>query len=145
MDTKLVLDFLNKLGAQLTTTGQQVFDLYTKQAFVDGVTDLIIVAFFVAAAIVSIIFLPKISRKLDENDYGEEMPWFILATVMFIVIIIAVFAVPFGTVAGIKHLMNPQYYALSNLLDIVKGALGKQWTITRYGRSSGSPSLVVSL
>lgn len=46
MDTQMVLDFLSKLGEQITTTAQQVFEIYTRQAFVNGITDLILFVVF---------------------------------------------------------------------------------------------------
>ena len=133
MDTKLILDFLSKLGEQVSSTGQEVFKIYMQQSYVDGISSLIwatvlFLIFIVGSGIVSFKIL-KYAKKLkekDEDDYDEEE--YIIAMVIGIAVIVVsiIIFLIFGMselTNGIKHLINPQYYALQDLANAVKSAI----------------------
>jgi len=133
MDTKLILDFLSKLGEQVSSTGQEVFKIYMQQSYVDGISSLIwatvlFLIFIVGSGIVSFKIL-KYAKKLkekDEDDYDEEE--YIIAMVIGIAVIVVsiIIFLIFGMselTNGIKHLINPQYYALQDLSNAVKNAV----------------------
>jgi len=133
MDTKLILDFLSKLGEQVSSTGQEVFKIYMQQSYVDGISSLIwasvlFLIFIVGSGIVSFKIL-KYAKKLkekDEDDYDEEE--YVIAMVIGIAVIVVsiIIFLIFGMselTNGIKHLINPQYYALQDLSNAVKNAV----------------------
>ena len=67
MDTKLVIEFLTKLGEQISTTGKEVFEVYTRQAYYSGVMDLIL---GIALIITTALFLKGSiwAYKRDKDD-----------------------------------------------------------------------------
>ena len=137
MDTKLILDFLSKLGEQVSSTGQEVFKIYMQQSYVDGISSLIwasvlFLIFIVGCSITGFVLISK-SKKLNrddfdsKNDFEEEKIAYIGVGIAFVVIGCILFLI-FGMselTDGIKHLINPQYYALQDLTNAVKSAVGK--------------------
>jgi len=131
MDTKLILDFLSKLGEQVSSTGQEVFKIYMQQSYVDGISSLIWAAvlfliFIVGSGIVSFKIL-KYAKKLKEKDDYDEEEYIIAMVISIAVIVVSIIIfLIFGMselTNGIKHLINPQYYALQDLANAVKSAI----------------------
>jgi len=131
MDTKLILDFLSKLGEQVSSTGQEVFKIYMQQSYVDGISSLIWAAvlfliFIVGSGIVSFKIL-KYAKKLKEKDDYDEEEYIIAMVISIAVIVVSIIIfLIFGMselTNGIKHLINPQYYALQDLSNAVKNAV----------------------
>jgi len=135
MDTKLILDFLSKLGDQVSSTGQEVFKIYMQQSYVDGISSLIwasvlFLIFIVGCSIAGFVLISK-SKKLNmkdfdsKNDFEEEKIAYICVGIAFVVIGCILFLI-FGMselTNGIKHLINPQYYAIQDLANAVKSAV----------------------
>jgi len=135
MDTKLILDFLSKLGEQVSSTGQEVFKIYMQQAYVNGISSLIwatvlFLIFIVGCSITGFVLISK-SKKLNVEDYSskknyeEEKIVYILFGAAFITMGCVIFLI-FGMselTDGVKHLINPQYYALQDLTNAVKSAI----------------------
>lgn len=122
MDTKIVLDFLEKLGQKISTTGQQVFGIYTHQAYANGITDLVISFIALITVVGSIIFTYKMYHKFDkyiekynERGFGEDFVWAIGLSGAVGVIALIIFGVFISV--GIKEVINPEYYAIKNLIQ----------------------------
>ena len=135
MDTKLILDFLSKLGEQVSSTGQEVFKIYIQQSYVDGISSLIwasvlFLIFIVGCSITGFVLISK-SKKLDikdfdsKNDFEEEKIAYMGIGIAFITIGCLLFLIigMSELTDGIKHLINPQYYALQDLTNAVKSAI----------------------
>ena len=131
MDTKLILDFLSKLDEQVSSTGQEVFKIYMQQSYVDGISSLIwasvlFLIFIVGCGIVSFKIL-KYAKKLKEKDDYDEEEYIIAMVISIAVIVVSIIIfLIFGMselTNGIKHLINPQYYALQDLANAVKSAI----------------------
>jgi len=131
MDTKLILDFLSKLDEQVSSTGQEVFKIYMQQSYVDGISSLIwasvlFLIFIVGCGIVSFKIL-KYAKKLKEKDDYDEEEYIIAMVISIAVIVVSIIIfLIFGMselTNGIKHLINPQYYALQDLSNAVKNAV----------------------
>jgi len=131
MDTKMVLDFLSKLGEQVSSTGQEVFKIYMQQSYVNGISSLIwatvlFLIFIVGSGIISYKLL-KHANKLKEDDNFDEDEYFLsigggIALAVISVLIYLIFGMSELT-DGIKHLINPQYYAIQDLANAVKNAV----------------------
>jgi len=131
MDTKMVLDFLSKLGEQVSSTDQEVFKIYMQQSYVNGISSLIwatvlFLIFIVGSGIISYKLL-KHANKLKEDDNFDEDEYFLsigggIALAVISVLIYLIFGMSELT-DGIKHLINPQYYAIQDLANAVKNAV----------------------
>jgi len=135
MDTKLILDFLSKLGEQVSSTGQEVFKIYIQQSYVDGISSLIwasvlFLIFIVGCGIIGFSLMSK-GKKLNmkdfysKNDFEEEKIAYMGIGIAFITIGCLLFLIigMSELTDGIKHLINPQYYALQDLTNAVKSAI----------------------
>jgi hypothetical protein len=119
----MVLDFLDKLGQQITTTSQQVFEIYTKQAYVTGITDLIISAVLLIFMIGNIVFAYKTYKKLDTTDSlgekeNENLGMGVLLSGVAGVIAFIVFCALLTH--GVQALINPQYFAIQDVIQTIK-------------------------
>lgn len=111
MDTKLVIDFLTKLGEQISTTGKEVFEVYTKQAYVTGVADLIL------GFVLLIAFGFLVKGAIWAYKENEESWLWGFNIFNFFVIIIMLGSFYNGT----KEMINPQYYAIQDLVRSLSG------------------------
>jgi hypothetical protein len=117
MDTKLLIDFLSKLGEQVSSTGQEVFKIYIQQAYATGITDLVVSGVLFLGVCLFVFLAFKVSKSEDD----ETQIWgvffsLIVGTILMIVSIIFL-------TDGIKEIINPQYYALQDLISALKGAI----------------------
>lgn len=148
MDIKVVLDFLSKLGEQVNEAGQQIFQVYVRQAYVDGISDMIKAVIYLVLIISMAIITPRL-YKLFESKYQEKkqdriengtgwegskylssfgedglniMRYIVLIGTTLMSVVLIFLIINYATV-GIKEIMNPQYYALQNLFNAVKSAV----------------------
>lgn len=75
--TKLVLEFINKVGEQLTTMGTQLFTIYVKQAYVEGITAFVIAFIMLITIIICLRYLfinmkNLKQREQEKSKYLEE-------------------------------------------------------------------------
>jgi len=125
MDTKIVLDFLSKLGEQVNVAGQQVFKIYVQQAYATGITDLVVALIGFIVMMGSIIFTYKFYKKVDKNISDSETREFsvIMICISGVVGLIGLVVFSINITDGIKELINPQYYALQDLFNAVKNTV----------------------
>ncbi len=135
--TKLILEFLEKIGSQLTQSVVQVFEIYTRHAYASGIKDLTIscIALFIAiiSALVGLINLRSTRKVLEaglKEDSGptkahnskESWHQFIMFFgFVSMVINLCVFGAYFSD--GIQYVINPQYYAAQELIGVVRNAV----------------------
>lgn len=127
MDTKIVLDFLSKLGEQISSNAQLIFQIYAQQAYIDGVVSLIfsgislLIFTLCVFGIVKFGSLRKQKMKKGEYDYrsleptgaGLAFSWiFLVISFLFFIGMLSV---------GLKEIMNPEYYALQDVIRTIKG------------------------
>lgn len=110
MDTKLVIDFLTKLGEQISTTGKQVFEVYTKQSYINGIVELVLGVVFI---ITTGLLVKGALWAYREDEEGWLFGFNILN---FISIMLMIFCLTHG----IKSIINPQYYAIQDLVMSLK-------------------------
>jgi len=117
--TKLLEQLAQKLG----TTAEYLWGVLIKQAFVSAVTDLI---YFIIVLIAGfgLFKLHKFLAKSNENgdciyeDWEEvSIPPMILFAIIWAILFIACF---FSIGNIINGFLNPEYWALSEILDTLK-------------------------
>lgn len=125
MDVNTILDFLSKLGEQVSVAGQQVFEVYVKQSYANGVTDLIVAGIFILASIALVVLSIVLYKREFKNDNDDEPICFGFGMLFdFVAIILFLIATKY-LVDGVKEILNPQYYALQDLINVVKTTVSK--------------------
>jgi hypothetical protein len=110
---------LDALAEKLGTTAQYLWTVLVKQAYIEGIVGTVL---FVLCAIylgIGIRLLFKWGRQFPDASYNEET---ILATKMTVVGVTGAIALITCLVCltAFMQLLNPEYYALQQLLGAVK-------------------------
>jgi ABC-type proline/glycine betaine transport system permease subunit len=120
------LEIIEKLSDQLGTTSNQVFEVLTKtnQMFISGIHN-IVWAVFCLIVIIGLIYLIKLVRvylySMGENiSYSNQEMLTLAMLVSGICIIIFTFALFVNINSAIGNFYNPQYYALKEIVDLIK-------------------------
>lgn len=109
---------LQPLADKLGTTGQYVWELQVKQAYVDGSIALVGLLFGIALITVAILWMKKINDNL-ETQRNTEMDGF--GVVASVILFIAGFIFLCTNVPTVLNcFINPEYYALRQLIKLVK-------------------------
>lgn len=121
-----VFEIIEKLSDQLGTTSNQVFEVLTKtnQMFISGIHN-IVWAVFCLIVIIGLIYLIKLVRvylySMGENiSYSNQEMLTLAMLVSGICIIIFTFALFVNINSAIGNFYNPQYYALKEIVDLIK-------------------------
>ena len=116
------MEYIDKLAAKLGVAAEHVYGVLVKQAFATGVTDSIIGFVFLMIAVIAGVIITKMTIKMyGERHCNWDYEWF------FVVLAVGFLVVPpggFGIYAiteGIKALINPEYYAIKEILDTIGG------------------------
>ncbi|MCY9372674.1 hypothetical protein [Bacillus haynesii] len=114
------MEYIDKLAAKLGVAAEHVYGVLVKQAVANSITDLFCGVIAFAAAIVLGVLIAKIvKRRFNVSEWDVE--WFFLLIIVGILVIFPfVMGVDFST-KGIKALINPEYYAIKEILDTIGG------------------------
>src|SRR5690606_20139472 len=103
--------YIDTIAAKLGVAAEHVYGVLVQQAYVNGIRGLVTGVLLLT---ITAFLIPLIIRGFKTNN--EEMVIFLL--------LISVIAVVFGfgfTYSGVGELFNPEYYAIRELLDVIKG------------------------
>ncbi len=114
-----ILQRLDALAAQLGVTVDYLWPLLVRREMMDGILSLALwVPFFVIVFAAYLWWLRHASKKnLYDGDSGDFVgPFTILIGVVVGALLIAL---PFVLHSGIMHVMNPEAYALQNIIGLI--------------------------
>ena len=116
------MEYIDKLAAKLGVAAEHVYGVLVKQAFANGVTDAIIGAVFLMIAVVAGVIITRVTIKSYDSDFGDwDIEWGLLVIVVGLLVILpGVFGI-YVITEGIKALINPEYYAIKEILDTIGG------------------------
>jgi len=120
--TPEVTEILKQLAQKLGTTTEFLWTILVKQQYIDGYIRLGISVFVVLIIIISFLIFNKYSKNLnnERNEYGDYSDKEV-ATITFIIVTITLSIIQIILfVCGIKLLSNPEYYALKEILNVLK-------------------------
>lgn len=126
------VDLLGKLAEQLGTTVNNLYPLFVRQAYIDGITNIIVILIIFTLFITVSILLRNRMIKLKNEDEGifdnyggVNDAWgftlIIATTLCAIVFIVSIFTI--GNI--LTALSNPEYYALTKIFEQLQGLIGK--------------------
>lgn len=112
---------VNQLAKQLGVAAAHVYEVYTRQMFVEGITYAV---FSITIAIASLIVMVKSFKwskgKMDSDDRSFVLSFAVLAGLGIFFGMIFGLAIP-----NIMKAANPEYYTMKEIFDMVKSATGK--------------------
>lgn len=116
---KLVLEFLEKTGVALVQTG---FPMAVRYVIAQAIIKILVGVAGVILATISVISITRIAKKVDENpSYGEENLTGVKTVILLITgfggLMMTLFS---GMFTGIAMLISPEWYAILNIIDLVK-------------------------
>jgi TRAP-type C4-dicarboxylate transport system permease small subunit len=115
-----VTQYIDALAAKLGVAAEHVYGVLVRQQVADGVVGLSIFAFLLVLLVISIYLAIKFISK---SENGEDVEGFIAGAFGFAAIIIGAIVliqVIFFVPSDIKQLINPEYYAIREILDAIK-------------------------
>jgi len=116
-------ELLKQLIEFLKTTSPQLWGILMKQVYSDAVVSLFTGSLFLVVLIVCISRALKLYKRSNDKDsdyYRDDydMQYVAIGMIAFLAILAVMFALPLG----IQRFYNPEYYAISDILDTLKGA-----------------------
>lgn len=142
-----VMELLEQLANSLGVAVEYLWMTLIKQQYIDGVTSLVMSVITIIVIIVLSCCIPKVTKFLDnqskfltedrrENGTGYHGSYhvtscredfcnflkFAVPIVGVITVIIIVVCVISDIKFGIQHLLNPNYFALKEVLDTISGS-----------------------
>lgn len=114
MDTTQVIDLLSTLSQQLGVASEYVFSVLVKKQVIQGVIDFVVTtaALFVLWKIYSFS-----SKKHEETDYDSYAVAHVLSGIALLIFtLMAIFIYS----ACIGQILNPEAYAIKEILDTFK-------------------------
>lgn len=116
--TQNAIDILKPIADKIGAGTQYVYELYVKQAYITGVTELLI---WVPVGVLLIIAGYRETKK-GRNAYkkNDNLDSPILEIILGVVLITVGLSVTISVAAnGIQHLINPGYVAIQDLITQV--------------------------
>ncbi|MED2979507.1 hypothetical protein P4284_22870 [Bacillus swezeyi] len=116
------MEYIDKLAAKLGVAAEHVYGILVKQQIVNGV--ICVVSTIVILALLGIALLKLIRKGIEHQKTLRSFytsPYTIVAVLVGIalalVVIVSFFVIPIG----INQIINPEYYAIKEILDTIGG------------------------
>ncbi|AOZ62183.1 hypothetical protein QCM8_265 [Bacillus phage QCM8] len=121
--------FIDELAKQLGVAATHVYEVLVKQQYVEGISlgvksGITILLILLTWYLVNKLVFKKYEFIEDETGLGF-LVWILGVILAFVTLMFAIDIVGDITLA-VKKLMNPEYYALQDLMDFVKGQVDKK-------------------
>lgn len=131
------MEYIDKLAAKLGVAAEHVYGVLVKQAIANGITNVVVGVILLIAFVLTVRFMVALLTKAEYeeviqysgrskapiNKYakissaGGGSVW-----ILIIAFILISSVAGFGCLTdGVKALINPEYYAIKEILDTVKG------------------------
>lgn len=142
------MEMLKQLANKLGVTIEYLWTTLVKQQYVEGVTDIILSVFGIIVIVLLIIFAPKITKSASdkhkelandrrkngtgyngsysvssyEEDHYRNLSQYVSIVSIVIGCIVLVLTAMF-LVFGVQQLLNPDYFALKEVLNTISGSV----------------------
>lgn len=119
-----IFEYIDALSIKLEVASTEIFSIYTKQSFVYAFND--ILEFFIFSIVVWMCvklikyFIHSGNEGKYLDDAGGKFGIYLVVIVLAINSIIFTFCASYNLTAAVGKIVNPEYYALNNIIDQVK-------------------------
>lgn len=119
---KQTTELLQQLAAKLGTTSEYLWSILIKQAYVSVVIDIIFYGIGVTFVYLTYKYAPKLWKKGDAEETDLELAYYFAAGGMMLIAGISALCTIIGLPYTLGTLINPEYWALKQILDAIKPA-----------------------
>jgi hypothetical protein len=121
MEKKLT-EYLEIMAKKLGVAAEHLYEVLTKQAMVEGIIDLIFYPILFLIIFPIFIFCFKKYRYHEkECNWSEESNYMIASIISGVVAAALLIGVLATMPDSIGRIINPEYYAIQDLLDVLSG------------------------
>ena len=124
IDSSTVSNILDEVGKRLSSPAEHAYNVLTTQAISDGVGGIFVGLAAITFSTICSIYAKKVENKIkakkEENKYADcDNDWIGFGAVAFV----AIFSGLGGCcelVNSVKHIINPEYYAIMDIIRNIK-------------------------
>jgi hypothetical protein len=119
MKTKIydkATEYIDSIAQSLGVAAEHVYGILVRQQIADGVTTLIIFGVLLA------VFGTVVGVSLKKANWSEDDVYCYVALFGGIALAFIFVIGCFESAGAIKQLINPEYYAIKEIMDVIKGA-----------------------
>lgn len=117
--------FIDELAKQLGVAASHVYEVLVKQQYVDGIGLLVKSGIWIIVMIIAWVVLTKLVFKKWDRYYEDvQVALGLLTTAVLVGTVVMTFILIGDVTLGIKKLLNPEYYALEDLMQFIQGQMG---------------------
>ncbi|MEC0777472.1 hypothetical protein P9E81_08480 [Bacillus licheniformis] len=116
------MEYIDKLAAKLGVAAEHVYGVLVKQQIINGAIG--IVGTIAALIFLGIVFTKLLKKGIEHNkviDSFDTSPYMLVSIPVGIALgitaIVGFFVIPIG----INQMINPEYYAIKEILDTIGG------------------------
>lgn len=111
--------YIESMAKSLGVAAEHVYGILVKQQVAEGIAT---IALMPLALIILSVILTKLVKALKKYDGWDNthimIPTVLVACVLGVASIVALVMIP----GGLMKIMNPEYYAIQEIMDVIKGA-----------------------
>lgn len=111
--------YIDKLAAKLGVAAEHVYGVLVKQAVANGVSKIGGGLMLIAVAVVVSVIISRTIKNSDLDYWDVE--WAAVIGSIALLVVLPVVISYFLMASGIKATINPEYYAIKEILETVKG------------------------
>lgn len=127
-------EYIDAIAANLGVAAEHVYGALLKQAMISGISSLVYIPIYIAIIVAYVFMIRKIYSDVSENKesmlvdnsyaYRGELSGisFTIMSIGGVLSLILFISVIFDINNAVTALLNPEYWALKEILDTIKGA-----------------------
>lgn len=120
MKEETITKYIDQLAQSLNVASEHVYEALIKQAMVSGIIALVWSALMLCVTIALILVIRRAWIRTQEDPYFDGVDAVIVTgvngVIIFLVVCFGLYAVEYGLTA----LLNPEYWAIKEVLSVIK-------------------------
>lgn len=112
-----IKQYIDELAQSLGVAAEHVYELLVRQQISDGIVTII------ATTLIWVVLATAFYKAVKRDDFYESKVTvtFIIGVASGVGIFFALIIGSFESIAAVKQLINPEYYAIREIMDVIKG------------------------
>lgn len=115
-----VFSRIDALGAKLGVAADHIWPVLVRQSYADAAMDGVLAIAAFVLIFKAFAWSKYWFKEAEEEKYGGDFQAF-AGFVCSVLTVGCVLLVVYGLGDGLRHLINPEYYALQSVLDVFRG------------------------
>ncbi|MFC8958280.1 hypothetical protein ACFTXL_01155 [Bacillus subtilis] len=115
------MEYIDKLAAKLGVAAEHVYGVLVKQAYINGIDNIVVGTLVIIAVIILSLGVVKFVKKRLRNSGMDGADLFVLIIFCLLFNVLPLFGGIVSVASGISAMINPDYYAIKDILNSIKG------------------------